>query len=184
MNPDKFLIIFLGRGTVTRTCTGNFWYSEFGDWTGPAGPLGTRTGGLVDWLVFEDLPHPCGLGTLHRPPTFSNIALDPFSRQSAVKRREIAIFGQEGWRRTNPYLLCYEPSRPLATAMGLASPKRRERDAARGQLKLGKPGFTDSCRAHKMALSRLARQLQPKKHYEAVPFSNLWTIETANEPGL
>ena len=42
------------------TCTGNFWHAEYGDWTGPAGPQGTRTGGLVDWLVFEDLPHPCG----------------------------------------------------------------------------------------------------------------------------
>ena len=37
------------RGTVTRTCTGNFRYAKFGDWTGPAGSLNTRTGVLVDW---------------------------------------------------------------------------------------------------------------------------------------
>ena len=45
-------------GTVTGTCSGNFWYAKYGDWTGPAGPQDLRTGVLVDWLVFEDLPHP------------------------------------------------------------------------------------------------------------------------------
>ena len=64
VNLDKFLITFLQRGTVTRTCTGNFLYVEFWDWTGPAGPLGTRTGGLVDWLVFEELPHPWQYATV------------------------------------------------------------------------------------------------------------------------
>ena len=44
---DLFLCkIWTGLGT----CTGTFWDSKYADWTGPAGPRGTRTGVLVDWL--------------------------------------------------------------------------------------------------------------------------------------